>query len=524
MNKEFSLDKLKQLVRDETAFEEVRKIFIDRANEELINFVHGTLGSSNMYFLELLLFDAEGKEKSVYSPNFKSILGLDNAALEKDGKLLSSMILEDDLIKVKKVTAEIKNAVGEENFEVTFRIKKSDGKIIWLRKNTGVHFEENKLKSVFSVYVNITDFIEREESLMNLKESYRKKNASKDKFISIVSHDLRAPFTSLLGFSEILLKEEDISSDEAREYLEYIYEAAKNELQLINDLLDWSRLQTGKINLNIRRIKLADVINNSASVLTGNAIRKSVSVKIDIPRDIYVLADDRLLGQAVKNLLSNAIKFTPPEKNIFVTAGNFNEGIIEVVIKDEGVGIPENHQDKIFKIDEKFTLEGTEGEKGSGLGLTLVKEIIDKHKGNIWFYSKKNEGTEFHFTLPEASAKVLVVEDDLTNRKLIAQILKDNVDNCSIIEAENGFEALGIIDAEAPSLIISDHEMPLLNGIQLVEAAKKKFNSKFVPVIIVSGKLDKELIAKYKALGVKEIFEKPILPEEFGTTLKQFLD
>ncbi len=516
------IHKLRELAKDDSAFEELKSLFFRKRMEGLISFVRNTLGPSKLFFFELQIILDDLQTNTYYSENVKDIIGIPHTELENNNKLLNSLIYDDDIIKVKKITAEIKNTLQNNNYEVTFRINNKKDETVWLRKNVYVYVDESE-KTIFSIYTNITNFIEREEALMRLKETYRSKNAAKDKFISIVSHDLRAPFTSLLGFSEILLKENNISSDEAREYLEYIYDAAKTELQLINDLLDWSRLQTGKITLNIRRIRLSDVINNATSILTGNAIRKNVTVKIDVSNDIYVLADDRLLGQAIKNLLSNAIKFTPPGKSIHITAGKFNEGIIEVILRDEGIGIPEKHQDKIFKIDEKFSLEGTEGEKGSGLGLTLVKEIIDKHKGNIWFYSKENEGTEFHFTLPEAHTTIIVVDDDMSNRKLLVQILKDSIGNCDIIEAANGYEALTKMEKETPSLIVTDHEMPLMNGFQLVEAAKKKISSNHLPVIIVSGKLNKELRRKYHEIGVEKIVEKPILPEEFGKTVKQLL-
>ncbi len=515
------IQKIKSLAKDEQSFNEILSIIDNNRTREINDFIHRVATNSNYFFLELQIF--EGDEHIIsYSPNVELICGISAEELQTDEKKLTSLIIEEDIIKVKKIFAEAKNAEEDSNFEVTFRLKKPDGNLIWLKKNLTVHVSENS-KQLFAIYTNITDFINREEALMKIKESYRAKNAAKDKFISIVSHDLRAPFTSLLGFSEILLKENDISSDDSREYLEYIYEAAKNELQLINDLLDWSRLQSGKINLNISRTNLYHIVSLATSVLTGNAIRKNISVKLDIPDSIYVFADERLLGQAVKNLLSNAIKFTPPGKNIYISAGKFNENTVEVVVKDEGRGIPEEHQDKIFKIDEKFSLEGTEGEKGSGLGLTLVKEIVEKHGGNIWFYSKENEGTEFHFTIPEAHTSVLVVEDDLSSRKLICDILKDNIKECEIIEAENGYEALTKIEKEIPALIVTDHEMPLMNGFQFVEAAKKRVQSDILPVVIVSGKLNDEIKNKYESLGVNEIIEKPVLPQAFGSTVKEML-
>jgi len=279
---------------------------------------------------------------------------------------------------------------------------------------------------------------------------------------------------------------------------------------LVNHLLDWSRLQTGRLIIEPHRMNVKSLVANAASLLTGTAIRKNVSIYQAIDEDLFIHADERLITQVVCNLLGNAIKFTPTGKSITISADKFKTGYIEFIIKDEGVGISEANQSKIFKIDEKFSANGTDGEKGSGLGLILVKDIVEKHNGEIWFYSKQDSGTEFHFTLPEAKNVVLIVEDDPGMLSLYKKIINKAFDDCEIIEANNGYEALRVILNRLPSLVITDHEMPLMSGIQLIEAIRKKEGKSAIPIIVISAKFNDALRQRYTELGVKKLIPKPV--------------
>jgi CheY-like chemotaxis protein len=184
--------------------------------------------------------------------------------------------------------------------------------------------------------------------------------------------------------------------------------------------------------------------------------------------------------------------------------------MIEIIVRDEGVGISEENQPKLFKIDQKFSLPGTNGERGSGLGLTLVKEIIDKHGGQVWFYSRIGEGSEFHITVPEARNLILLVEDDQGTRALYKKIIETALPNFEVKFADNGYEAIGLYRSLLPTLIITDHDMPLMNGIQLVEAIQKKESNKSIPIIVISGKLDEEITRKYLKLGIDKVVSKPV--------------
>lgn len=434
---------------------------------------------------------------------------------------LISLIYEEDRFKVKKELTELINS--NRNFaKLNFRIITKDNKVkiisqsIYITRN-----EYGEATVIETINEEITN--SQNDNLINVEELKKlsEKNSAKDKFISIISHDLRAPFTSILGFSEILLNEKDLSEEERQEYLTYIYNAAETQLELVNHLLDWSRLQTGHITLDLKRLNLKTVVSNAVSLLIGSAMRKGVTINNNVIDNLYINADEKLILQVITNLVGNSLKFTPSGKSITISADNFKDGFIEVIVKDQGTGIAEKDYHKVFKIDEKLSITGTNGEKGSGLGLILVKEIIEKHGGNIWFYSKEGEGTDFHFTIPEAKNVVLIVEDDADMLALYKKILNKYLPNFDIIEATNGYDAVRIIIDFIPSLIITDHEMPLMSGIQLIEALRKKETNKNIPIIVVSAKFNDSIKQTYLNLGINRLIPKPVDSQDLIETINK---
>ncbi len=143
------------------------------------------------------------------------------------------------------------------------------------------------------------------------------------------------------------------------------------------------------MKLEPQRVQAQGLVFNCISALTGIAMRKNIDIKVNVPESIFIEADERLMIQVITNLVSNAIKFSEEGKTIRISADRFNPELVEFVIKDEGVGIPDNYHQRIFRFEKMFSTRGTKGERGTGLGLSLVKEIVERHKGQIWFYSKE---------------------------------------------------------------------------------------------------------------------------------------
>lgn len=453
-----------------------------------------------------------GSDENFVSDSVQIVTGYSPSEIKKFPENHYSLITPDDKPRIAKELIEFYNNDKLNTLDLIYKINNKDGIEIWLKESINVEraAKSSTIVAVKSVIQNISDIKINECELQKTSDALKEINTTKDKFISIISHDLRAPFTTLLGFSEILLNEQDLTEDEKNEYLRYIYDASKSQLELINCLLDWSRLQTGRIKIDPVRLNVKSMVSTAITPLTGDAVRKNIDVKIDIPPDLNINADERLISQAVYNLTSNAIKFTPEGKEVLVSSNRFKEGMIEIVIKDEGLGIAEENQTKLFKIDQKFSLVGTTGEKGSGLGLTLVKEIIDKHGGQIWFYTQLGEGSEFHFTVTESKNVILLVEDDKDIRTQYKNIIEQALPNFDVKFADNGYQAIGLYHDLIPTIIITDHDMQLMNGIQLVEAILKKESNRTVPIIVITEIISDDITKKYNRLGVDRIITKPL--------------
>jgi len=514
-----SLDqkKLRSLVKDEKAL------------AELVDYIDNQNTTSYSTFSQLNDFFIIEKNRKKISPlkisdSIQKVLGYSSIEIEKLPGGLFSLVFDEDINLVKRNIGDFETNPKENSMQHIYRLVDKSDNPKWVKEILTVERDEHgRILKQISFICDINSIKESEEKYKAEAIHLREINKSKDRFISIVSHDLRAPFTSLLGFSEILINENELSEEEKQEYLSYIYDASQNQLQLINYLLEWSRLQTGRIQMEIKRLNLRVMVSTCIASLIGNAIRKDIELKHDIDEDIFIQADEKLISQAVTNLVSNALKFTPKNKTVTVTANKFKVGLIELIVKDEGRGISEKDQDKIFRIDEKFTLEGTEGEKGSGLGLTLVKEIVDRHEGEIWFYSKENEGTEFHITLPEAKNIILLVEDDKSLIEFYRKSIDKALPQYEVVRSPNGYEAMTTIMKSLPTIVITDHDMPLMNGYQLVEAIRKRDKNFSIPIIVISAKMSEELKEKYEKLGVAKILSKPVEQEVFINAMNELI-
>jgi len=463
-------------------------------------------------------------DEIVVSETVKIIIGWEKEQLiEQKGKIFS-LIHRDDAVQVIKQNNEFlisQNNVADFHYRIVLEEKKEK----WIHERVSV--ERNKagtITSSFSLFTDVTKYYEQITQLQKSESDLLETCEGKDKFINILSHDLRAPFTSILGFAEILINEPNLPLKDKNEYLNYILEASQNQLEFINYLLDWSRLRTGSLKIEPQRLKIAGVIYNCVSTLTGNAMRKGIEIKVIVADNLFIQADERMLKQVILNLLTNAIKFSFENSKIEITAEQFNEKQIEFVIRDFGVGLSGEEQQKIFSIESSFTSVGTKGETGTGLGLALVREIIEKHDGEIWLYSEEGKGTEFHFTLPLPSNRILIIDRDKATLTQIGAILENNFDEFEILHAENGYEALNIISEKIPMLVVANHQMPLMTGLQFLESTKKENGSMQFPIIIMLHVSELEQRQAYILQGVKHFVHLPLQEEELLYTLKSTLN
>lgn len=236
-----------------------------------------------------------------------------------------------------------------------------------------------------------------------LKESERKLkdlNQNKDKFFSIIAHDLRSPFTALLGYSEYLAKySRDCTHEEIVDYSRQMHKSAKSLFTLLENLLQWSRLQSGQLNFEKSEVHLEKISQRIYELFSDLARTKDIRIVNKIDNSLRINTDPNILETIFRNLISNSIKFTKPGGEINLSSTIFKNHI-EFIVKDNGIGMHQEVVEKLFRIDVQYTTEGTNREKGTGLGLVICKEFIEKGGGTIKVSSKLGLGSEFRFTLP----------------------------------------------------------------------------------------------------------------------------
>jgi len=250
------------------------------------------------------------------------------------------------------------------------------------------------------VLTDITDRKHVEEQLKEYAGELKELNATKDKFFSIIAHDLKGPFNAILGFSELLSESyNDFDDEEKKKFIHNIKIASDSTFKLLENLLDWSRLQTGKIHPSPEMIDLSLLSMENISVLKSMADSKKIKLFSSIQYNTKAYADTNMVRTVLRNLVSNAIKFTRTggEVKIMVVENN---NMAELCISDNGIGIAEDRKDSLFNIDEKLSTSGTANETGTGLGLLLCKEMVERQGGHIWVESEEGKGSRFYFTLP----------------------------------------------------------------------------------------------------------------------------
>lgn len=239
---------------------------------------------------------------------------------------------------------------------------------------------------------DITQQKENEQKLLEL-------NSTKDRFFSIISHDLKNPIGAVSGIAELLERRfENYSEEKKYKSVQIINKNLKGILQLLMNLLEWSRSQRGIKKAQFKTYKINTLIKETIDLQKPNLVNKKINLNLDIHDNISVICDKEMINTILRNLIQNAIKFTPKGNSIFVFTELNNKQII-VNVKDTGIGIPSNMKDNLFKIEKNYSRQGTENEKGTGLGLIICKEFIEMHKQSIWFESEEGLGSTFAFSL-----------------------------------------------------------------------------------------------------------------------------
>jgi signal transduction histidine kinase/CheY-like chemotaxis protein len=369
------------------------------------------------------------------------------------------------------------------------------------------------------------------EELGRLYQQLEAANRHKSEFLASMSHELRTPLNAIIGFSEVLLERffGDLNAKQ-EEYLQDVLESGRHLLSLINDILDLSKVEAGRMELEVGRFALPEILENGLTMVRERAGRHGIALSLDVDPAIDVIeADERKVKQVVFNLLSNAVKFTPDRGQVGISAGRDDTGV-RITVWDTGIGIAAEHQGRIFEEFQQVSGVYTEQREGTGLGLALAKKFVELHGGQIWVESAAGQGSRFTFTLPvctvpqpeialahTASAAagledngpvVLVVEDDAPAAELLRLYLAGAGYRVEVArDGEEGFtKALQL----QPSLITLDLLLPKVDGWDLLIRLKGEPATRDIPVVIVSIVEEQ---GKGFTLGAADYLVKPVSRE-----------
>lgn len=257
--------------------------------------------------------------------------------------------------------------------------------------------EINKV-AVFSK--DITEWKINSKILKENEKRLKKLNSTKDKLFSIIAHDLKSPFNTILGFSELIMDEiKNNDLEKVNLYAGLIRDSSARTLTLVENLLDWSRTQTGKIAIKLKNTELKSIVDNSIQLLSDRAMQKSITLINKIPEQLSTLVDQDMFNVIIRNLISNAIKFTDKGGNITISSLE-DENQIRIIVEDSGIGIDSARLKDLFQLGENHSTVGTKKERGTGLGLIVCKEFVEKLGGIIWAESELGQGSRFCFTVP----------------------------------------------------------------------------------------------------------------------------
>lgn len=388
--------------------------------------------------------------------------------------------------------------------------------------------------------------LSQNQALEKLVEKLSLSDETKNLFFNILAHDLKGPVNAIGSLSDLLVNNiSNLSPKEIIAFSQHIKQSSEATQKLLYNLLDWARTQSDYLDYAPKAINLSDLVIQNLVLIEQQCLQKHIHVVNLVNTEHSLFVDYNMLDTVLRNLISNAIKFTPERGSITITS-QVNEDEVEIKISDTGLGIKEKDLHGLFLLGKRKSTEGTKGERGTGLGLIIVKEFIEINKGTISVESKEKQGTTFTLRLPRAvetipaevkielhailedtqdsstkalthielqevkGNRILIVEDHAGMRNHLKHLLASTFE---ILEAENGVEALSIASTHQPIVVITDMVMPVMDGIELCKALKNDSSTSHIPVIILTSHDNEESKLSGYYAGVDIYLTKPVRKE-----------
>ena len=464
--------------------------------------------------------------------------------------LLKDILLEEDfrLIGKKLIEAE---KTGQ--FNVTHRVVLKNNTIRYFQEIAHAELDSTgKVSKLVGTVQDVTERVESENALIAAKDEATKANFAKSEFLSSMSHELRTPMNSIIGFSQLLEYDEKLTSEQKANIRE-IRKAGKHLLELINQVLDLSKIESGNNDMILEPVLINDVIQESITLVKTLAFKKSVKIQFINEAQFIVKADRLRLKQVVLNLLSNAIKYNKINGEVRITLEkkvSEKQAKILLVVADKGIGIPSNQLNELFLPFQRLGLENKEVE-GTGIGLSITKRIVELMNGSIGVLSKENEGSTFWVELDVLESEkasriqtdqkeeeivknnpsqinkpnevyVVYIEDNLSNIKLMTQIF-DYLPGAKLVTSTKPLDGLKIISEIKPELILLDINLPEMNGFEVLKRIRKMEEFESIPVLAITANAMENDVKKGMDLGFSYYITKPIDINKFMKIINDYL-
>jgi len=497
-----------------------------------------------------------------FNNTFINILGLDSNDVNdlNDEKFLH-LIHQDDRPRYKSYRDDVVSN-KRNKFSIEYRIVDKNNNTKYLHSIGKIEFDKSGIPDKMFLTIQDISLQKQSEQLRQDIEIARKTADIKQQFFANISHEIRNPLSSIVGMSDLLLKSE--MPNDQKQMCKTIMTSADSIMNLINDILDISRIEAGKMSLSPEKFSLYEMLDSVKLIFNPQANAKGIEIVYDIPDNLpeEIISDDKRLMQIISNLMTNAIKFTE-EGDVMLKISMVekiaeNDYIIKIEIKDSGIGIDEKDIPKLFKSFSQIQSNVSKKATGSGLGLAISKHLTDLLGGEIGVISKPGEGSKFWFTFRSmldqdikehkqeeaieelvqgidlediTGSSLLLVEDKQVNQKVLTLMLEKL--GCTVVVADNGKNALEIYQESEINafdifgkikfdLILMDINMPVMDGEEATRLLKQNFLN-IPPIIGLTANVEKKDIDRYKSIGMDDVLSKPIKFDELEKKLSYWL-
>jgi PAS domain S-box-containing protein len=473
------------------------------------------------------------------SPGTERMYGISQA--DRRGQLVYNVVFEEDQVAVVTALRRLFMLDVSDTITVRFRAWRTDG--TWLRVESRGRLlrtgDDQEPRAVL-VSRDITEEFTAQEAMKEAKETAEQANRAKSEFMSRMSHELRTPLNSVLGFSQILQME--LTSADQRELVDHIFKSGSHLLELINEVLDISRVESGHINVVLEAVSLADVVAECVRIVTPHADELNISLTVDEGIDFLVLADQQRLTQVVLNLLSNAIKFNGDHGTVRI-GGERSGGTVRLTVTDSGPGIEASLLPRLFTAFDRLDAD-RKGILGTGLGLALSKSLMEAINGTIGVESTPGAGSTFWIELPSTDiertvvvprapktptpptghtkATILYIEDNIANVHLVDRLLM-NRPSVRLVTSLTGRLGIELAQQLVPALILLDVHLPDLHGFEVLERLRADRRTDSIPVIVLSADATEWQTGRFLEAGASDYLTKPFDLHRLLEVIDEFL-